>query len=212
MKGIILKDWYVLKASFRSYLFLYIVFIVVSCFGSISGFFVYYPCIIASMLPVSLLSYEEKEKWHVYEETFPCTRSQIVSAKYIISLIINLTGIVVISAAQAALMLHNGTFSLPGILTVVTILTTMSFLPVALLLPPSFKFGTEKGRLLYMIVLGVFFALLGIYSGYTSSVRSASSAEPMSGIILLLAVCIALAVYLFSWRLSIHFYQKREIS
>jgi hypothetical protein len=35
------------------------------------------------MLPVTLLSYDEKEKWHIYSGTFPYSRAQIVSSKYV---------------------------------------------------------------------------------------------------------------------------------
>ena len=55
MKGLLLKDWYMMKKYCRPYLVLAVVFIAVSLFSDYNMVFVFYPCLLCGIIPVSLL-------------------------------------------------------------------------------------------------------------------------------------------------------------
>ncbi|NMP37237.1 MAG: ABC-2 transporter permease [Clostridiales bacterium] len=101
MKGLLLKDFYMIGKYCRSFVLILTVFLVVSCFGNDNTFFIIYPVLIAGMIPVTLISYDEREKWHIYSETLPYTRAQFVSVKYLIGLLFELTVFLLSAAAQA---------------------------------------------------------------------------------------------------------------
>ncbi len=83
-------------------------------------------------------------------------------------------------------------------------LIPVALLPVALLLPFIYKFGIEKGRILYYIVLGGACGILGFFS-----VEGNNTTFPTFSV---LAVMIAsLLIYSVSWLLSILFYKKRQL-
>ena len=84
MKGLLLKDWYMMKKYCRYYLFVSIGFIILSMMSSGNMFFIFYPCLLAGMIPVNLLGYDERSRWTEYVGTLPYTKTQIVSAKYLI--------------------------------------------------------------------------------------------------------------------------------
>ena len=86
MKGLLLKDWYMTKKYCRYYLFLIIGFIILSMMSSGNMFFVFYPCVLCGMIPVNLLGYDERSRFTEYAGTLPYTKTQIVSAKYLIGL------------------------------------------------------------------------------------------------------------------------------
>ena len=64
MKGLLLKDFYLISKYCRAFLFIMAVFIGVSFLGEGNLFFAFYPCIISGMLPMTLIAYDEqKRKW-----------------------------------------------------------------------------------------------------------------------------------------------------
>ena len=81
MKGLLLKDLYMMRKYCRSYLLIAVVFIALSFASNQNLFFVFYPCLLCGMIPVNLLGYDERSRWLQYSGTMPYTRAQIVSCK-----------------------------------------------------------------------------------------------------------------------------------
>ncbi len=204
MNGLILKDLYALWSYMRAFFLLDLVMILSARFSHGNTFLLFYPCILSGMLSMTLISYEEKEKWNEYAMTLPFSRAQLVSSKYILSLMLTLITVAVILLVQ--LTRPEGASGLPGMLYT---LLPLSLLPTAVLLPFIYKFGSEKGRLTYYMVLGGVCGLLAL----ASNMQAVSGNDPFvliqnpaigAG---LLGICAA--VYALSWYLSIRFYQKR---
>ena len=91
MKGLFLKDWYMMKKYCRAYIVIAAVFIAVSVVSDDNMFFVFYPCMLCGMIPVNLLGYDERSHWVQYSGSLPYTKTQIVSAKYLIGLFAQVT-------------------------------------------------------------------------------------------------------------------------
>jgi len=100
MKGLLLKEWYMMKKYCKAYLLSSVVFIAVSLFSSDSLFFVFYPCLLCGMIPVYLLAYDERSRWMQYSGTLPYTKAQIVCGKYLIGLLAQLVSFVATAVAQ----------------------------------------------------------------------------------------------------------------
>lgn len=155
MKGLLLKDMYMLVKYARS------VFAIILCFFIVSAvqeegpsYFSVFPCIMAGIIPMTLLSYDETEKWNVYAQTMPYTKAQIVSAKYLIGLAaglsVSLVSVVVDTCAH-----RTQPFAPGGFFTQILLLILYSLAAPALCLPFIFKLGMAKGRLIYLGVLGL---------------------------------------------------------
>ena len=110
MKGLLLKDYYTAKNYLRSLFLVAFVFIVASFFNDYV-FFLYYPCVFSSTAAMTLISYEEKDRWNIYAETLPCSRVQVVSCKYIVSLIFGTLTAIALLFVQTAAMLYRKTFA-----------------------------------------------------------------------------------------------------
>ena len=87
MKGLIIKDLYQVGRYCRTMLMVIALFLGVSFFSRENEFFTYYPCLLCGMIPVTLLSYDERSGWSRSALSMPVTRSQLVSGKYLIGLI-----------------------------------------------------------------------------------------------------------------------------
>ena len=199
MKGLLLKDWYLTVKYLRMLILISLLFAAMSVFSPENGFFRIYPAVMFAMIPVSLYSYDDREKWTVYAQAFPVSRAQYVTEKYLFGAIC--TGALV--ALLTVLYLVTGADG--GAVTLSLVLGLGS---ASLMLPILFRFGAEKGRLAYLIFIGV------ICGGITALSLSASSKNVSAATMPTptLGLCVgAIMLYILSWRLSVALYQKREL-
>lgn len=207
MKGLLLKDWYMITKYCKAYVLISLVFIGVSIMGDDNFFFILYPCILCGMIPVTLLGYDERSKWDQYCAALPYTKAQIVSGKYLIGMAAQIGMLLLSAVVQGIRMQVSGTFSWDSFASILSMLAAISFLAPAVSLPPMFRWGTEKGRMAYYISVGL---ICGI-SAFVVSVSGITllGALPSSAAMLLLGLA-SLVIYGVSWYLSIVFYRKRE--
>lgn len=200
MKALLLKEFYVASKTCRSFLLVIAVFFALSFFGRNSQFFFLYPLTMVGMIPVTLLSYDERDGWDKYSLTLPCTRAQLDSAKYLIGLIF---GGVVFLLVELLLLIGLSMGGNFDFLSMSSALLLMGLLGPSILMPFVFKFGSEKGRIAYYFVLALLFAVIAFLIGM-------GFYEYLNGFSWLV-IAAAVLLYLGSWRLSIHFYEKREL-
>ena len=208
MKGLLLKDWYMMKKYCRSYLLIAAVFIAISLFSNDNLFFVFYPCLLCGMIPVNLLGYDERSRWMQYSGTLPYTKPQIVSGKYLIGLLAQHTLLVVTGIAQAAKMIIAGNFVLGDFVVLVLLLLIVSTLTSSISLPFIFKLGVERGRTAYYIMIGF---VCGASVLASSLLRGQLTSEIQPNFVLTIVAIVGIGVYIFSWYMSVVFFKKREI-
>ena len=208
MKGLLLKDWYMMKKYCRYYLFVSIGFIILSMMSSGNMFFIFYPCLLAGMIPVNLLGYDERSRWTEYVGTLPYTKTQIVSAKYLIGLFTQIAMLIVICAAQGVKMGIEGTFVMKEFLVLMMLLLVMASVASSLALPFIFKYGVEKGRGAYYVMIGVVCAGSIIA---TTIFKEGLQNEIQLNAVLPIACIVGVAIYVVSWYLSVVLYKKKEM-
>lgn len=207
MKGLLLKDFYLSWRYCRAFLVIVAVFLAVSFTGDDNIFFLIYPIMIASVIPMTLVSYDEHDKWTAYSGTLPYTRAQLVSTKYLVGMCFGSVAFLISMAATTVRMILGGGFVLEQFALVGTALLVLGCLGPALILPYVFKYGAEKGRMAFYITIGLFTAAATVLAGIGFQV------QVMGGGLWPLAVVagVSILLYALSWWLSIRFYQKREL-
>lgn len=208
MKGLLLKDWYMMKKYCRAYLLIAAVFIAVSLFSNDNLFFIFYPCLLCGMIPVNLLGYDERSRWMQYSGTMPYTKTQIVSAKYLIGLLAQVAMLLVTGIAQGIKMTVGGNFVFGEFAVLMLLLLTMATFTSSISLPFIFKFGVEKGRTAYYIMIGF---VCGASVLASSILRGQLVSEIQPNLVLALLAIVGIGVYILSWYLSVVFFKKREI-
>ena len=208
MKGLLLKDWYMMKKYCRYYLFCAVGFTVLSVMSSGNMFFIFYPCLLCGMIPVNLIGYDERSRWMQYSGTMPYTKAQIVSGKYLIGLFSQLVILLLMGAAHAVKMTIAGDF-VPGEFAVLMLLMLIvSTLTSSISLPFIFKLGVEKGRTAYYVMVGFVCAASFIVSNLF---KGQLGTEIKPNLVLAILAVVGIGIYIFSWYMSIVFYKKREI-
>ncbi len=209
MKGLLLKDWYMMRTYCRPYLLLAVLFLALSCVShNDTIFFTFYPCLLCGIIPINLLSYDERSGWTRYSGTLPYKKSQFVAVKYLTGLLSLCVVLVATAAAQTIKMMRSNAFSFRYLFMVLLAISVVTLLSSAICLPFVFRLGTEKGRIISLLLVALFFA--GI-----AAVPALLSGSPIAGLrpdVLLLFLGLAsIAIYLFSWYLSVLLYKRREI-
>lgn len=208
MKGLLLKDFYLVTKYCRTYFLIAAVFIAVSFVSDGNLFYIVYPSLLSGMVPTTLLAYDERSRWNEYIGTLPYTKAQIVSGKYITGLAVQILVLVLIGIAQAVRMCANGVFDIKDYMSLISVLFVASCVASSLTLPFIFKWGVEKGRLAY-------FVIVGIGCAGAVAVQSFFYVQPQmkipTGVIFPVSCIAGIFLYALSWYLSIVFYKKREI-
>ncbi len=199
MKGLLLKDFYVMKRELRAFLFIIVFFTAFSFVGENNSFFMFYGLIMLPIVNISLISYDERSHWDSFLETTPISRSTAVTEKYLLTLLLLLIWFPVVLLVY---MLQHSSFGDFAQMLCISVYMALFF--PAVLYPFIFALGSEKGRFAYFIF--IFAAMAAIAAGVNLMSEGAFSlSEKLSFILLLPPV----AAYIISWRLSIGFYKKR---
>ena len=208
MTGLIIKDFLSVKRQARIFVAIAVVYMAVAYFSAGSGFFQGFVIILSSMMPVTALAYDERAHFEKYALAMPLSRKRVVVAKYLfglicigIALVIDVVFEILLSSINHAPL----TSALP--------LTLWALLGIALLflsinMPVMFKFGTEKGRLIYMglAVLAVLLPTL-----FQSGAIGPPPAMLLETFVYAFPV-FAVLCFLLSIRISIGIYRKKEFS
>lgn len=201
MKGLLRKDFYMLTSDCRLFLVVIVLFLLVGMLTETDTVFLFIPCMFAGLLPVTLQAYDERSGWCRYSGTMPYTRAQMVSVKYLFALLL---GCAVVMLAGVAYLLPIGTADPHGLISLLAVAGSLTLIFPALLMPFVFRFGSEKGRIAYLILVGGLCAggYLLFHGGHMPPQLGGSGWQGM---------LIGAAVLLFagSWLLSVAIYQSR---
>ncbi|MCM1063114.1 MAG: ABC-2 transporter permease [Eubacterium sp.] len=207
MKGLLLKEMYLLRKHCGGYALVVAVFLVMSLMDNDSTMIVIYPSILVTLIPITLLQNDEQSGWNRYCGTLPYSGAQIVSAKYLIGLSVQTATLLLSGIIQAFIMIQKDSIRLDVYMLKISVTLIASFVLSSVSFPLVFRFGAAKGQLIYTVALGSVCTLLITLAMLAPSLLAQEF--PSAGF---LSVCclIAAALYALSWRLSISLYKKRE--
>ncbi len=208
MKGLFLKDFYMTVHYCKAYLLLVLVFAGASVFSD-NLFLLIYPFILLSVIPVNLLSYDEKSRWTVYADCLPASRKKVVDVKYIVMLIFLAVTLAVFSVTHLTYSLVFGKGDLAAWMIMNAVLSSIGILSPSLMLPVLFKYGVEKGRMVYYLIL---ILICGICGGLSANLLDGEIVVGQIGLWWAPAIVVAaLLILAVSWILSRRFYENREL-
>lgn len=149
MTGLILKDLLNLKRHSKMYLIIIAFYIVL---GAVNGDFVMFGSMItvlAAMMPITSIAYDEKNNWDRYALTMPVSRMNLVFSRYAL-------GLIFLAASFAITILSMATIGKTPLIGAVAFgagIFAAGIIFMDIVLPIIFKYGVEKGRIFMMLVL-----------------------------------------------------------
>lgn len=206
MSGLLLKDFYILMKDCRWNVAMILIFAVAGAFSD-NMFWLVWPVMICGLLPGTIMGLEEQSGWLAYADTMPWSRKTVVAEKYVLMLILIL-GITLLMAAVYTVTGALGKMEL-SITDMLAIALLIGTLPSCIMLPVNFKVGSAKGRIWYLIALGI---AAGIGGGAGALLIDQSVGLPQNvGNFYWLLFVLPVAALAVSWGLAVKFYEKREL-
>ncbi len=213
MMGMILKDLYTL-ARYSRFLLVYLLLFGVIFMGQEGAAFGSMVVVLVATLSISTFSYDDQAGWDKYALSTPVSRKKVVLAKYLLSLLLVALGAVLgLVLTFAAALLRGGAVAMEALVTLGAS-ALLGAVCISVVIPFIYKFGTEKSRLIMMLVYAL--PALGIagLAHMLSQPQVAAIArwfEASAGALLVAVPLFCIAVICFSYILSVRIYQKKEI-
>ena len=204
MKGLIRKDLYMIWNYGRMLLLMSAVFLAFSAVAEQNYFFVVYPVLFGGVLPVTLISYEERDGWNRLCDALPLSRKTVVNERYIMTILCFLALYLLTLAVQTTVLIPKGRAA--ELVQLACLLPGVGLMAPAVMIPVTLRWGVEKGRIAYFIFIGVVVAL-GVMGANAITDLNAEVGGPVMWAIPIVAV----ALFALSWLLSIRIYEKREL-
>lgn len=210
MKGLLLKDWYVMLRQCRLHAVLIVAMAVLYGALDVGPAVLMYPMLFAGMIPTFILSHEERSGWEKYQETLPVSRRTVVTEKYIAAFISVCAAAVLIGLSWSVRLAFQGGGDLHQLPRVLVQLVIFGMLFPAFSLPAMLRLGVEKGRFVAALLSGV-----GACAIVWVSLRTAMIPQPdlatLMGWNLPLMLMIGAVVLAASWLLAVRLYESREL-
>lgn len=146
MKGLILKDLYLLKSYGKQYILIFGAMFIYAMIMRSASFAVIYFVLMGSTAVLSSMSMDEAVSFHKFALTMPISLSTIIRSKYILFLITIGVGIIVGLLIKLFLFLvpfgMEDSFGREGFAATITVFVLSN----SISMPAMFKLGVEKAR------------------------------------------------------------------
>lgn len=209
MIGFIKKDLFMIKANLKTFLIIFVLYLILAIQGSFDITFVI--PLIGIMLFITTFSYDDYNNWNAYVATIPNGRKNAVRAKYITSIILMIT-LAIISFVMAMgidyfiknqVYIEQNLSSLLGIVLSIVII-------ISVLYPIMFKFGSTKGRIILFVVVFAFAAIIGFVANYTDISFNIKVLEMLEKYVYIAIPVVSVILLTISYLISSRIYQNKE--
>lgn len=212
MKGLLIKEKYLMWHNCKVYLLIPLFYFAVIMIGVFSHRreLDYFPMgivfLFMGIIPVNTCNVEIQSRWHNYSMTMPYSRSMMVSSKYIASLIIialttvmctGLVGIAVLFGGETQNLLQNMFMGIG-----------MAFSPTIIFFPLHFKFYSTMGgvRLLFSGLVGGLIGGMNIFF-----INFAENANTVLTSSMLIFMAVMIVLFGLSWLISLAIFKGKDV-
>lgn len=221
MKGLIIKDLLQLKSYFKTLIIFMFIFVCVSLEPentSTDGILTIMMTLGLGMFGMATFSYDEMAKANKYILTFPLTKKEVVLSKYVLQIILTLTGAILGSILSVIISLVLSK-NIPNFIDLISIALGGVFgigLVESIQMPCFYKMGAEKGRI-YMFIITVAVAFIAggivmfaekVINNFSIDLNSISNV--LETFLPLVLLGLVLLEYFISYKISYKIYSKKE--
>ncbi|MGN8938321.1 ABC-2 transporter permease [Bittarella sp. HCP28S3_D9] len=208
MKGLLLKDFCIFGKSAKFYI-LYLVGMAVLGLGmKSSAFIVGIVVMMLSILCISTFSYDDMARWPAYAAALPVSRGKVVLSKYALGMGMPLLGGVVALLITVGYSFIRPENMVENALTA-GLTACVGMLFNLILLPPTFKWGAEKSRIILYAAMAAVFAIVFL-AEKLPALKLPSLPQLPTGLWVGLIAAVMVGLTLISYGVSCRIYAKKE--
>ena len=197
MRTMLKEDFKILTSQYKMYVIMLVFFL---CAGSISTsdeFFSTFPLVVCSWFTANLILYGENQG------LIPSDKKLYVMEKYVFQLIVVGTSFAICFAG----LTQRYTVGAADFCNILLMMLAMTLLVPSITLPIIFKNSAQKSVLKYM---GVLIAAVALCYYFSAAFEHRYIAQFGLGLCIMAAV-LFLALYFVSFKLSLKYFEKREL-
>lgn len=211
MKGLLYKDGRILLTSFRTLPLIVLVFLFVSVFNETGSFWSMYGIFMGCTMISTLQNLDETSRWCTFCDTLPLKRSDLVTEKYILALIVTAVSVAVLVVLRIGFGIFgigNGFRDL-GVTCISMVMA--GIVSSSITLTTAFLFGPQKSQIARLVVIVVMVgACMSIINFAPEFLIWLSGLSP--AILLFLGIVIPLGFAYLCYRISCTGFEKRVLA
>jgi len=211
MKGLIVKDFTYIKNYWKTYLLAIILGIIPTALINYDpNFMLIISMLIIFIISINTFSFDKENNWNKYALTMPVSRRDIVRAKYMLNIIGLLLGSILgFLLTLIGNFFYNIDLDFNSFINILIISMAFFFILSSIDLPTLFKWGTNKGKIVLMIVLFTLIAIIfQIIEKAYNYILNISSIDTIK--LNLLIILIRILIYFISYKISLYIMSKKE--
>ena len=212
MKGLLLKDWFVLWKQCKWMLFLVILYTLLPLVSDGAGtFLACFSVLFMAILPITVLGFDERSKWERYAAALPVSRDDLVLSKYLLALL-GMIGAALLYLLSSLVLsaVRPGSVSPQETVSFLCLLFAGALAFDAVNFPIIFRLGVEKGRLWFFLIAALFGGAIGAATAVAGD-AAVSLGQALLGVPVWAFPLAALAVFGLSAWLSCRLYARRDL-
>lgn len=206
MKGLLIKDFKVMKHESIIGFLIPILFFLISLVGKNVMYFTGFSILMFALLPTLNIANDEKYKWDKYEAILPIKKEHIVLEKYILLFIF----IIPIIAIESLIIFLVKDFSAHDMASLISTMLLFGVISPSIILPLYYLFGYNVGRTAGVPINVVIYILFYAVSMKNSTTDSIINSEFLPKANAILFIFIAVALIAISFFASIFIYKRKE--
>lgn len=203
MKALLLKDYYTLGKSLRSLALIVLLWSVIPM-----AFLNVFAMIYGSMIPYSAMAYDQQSRWNTFARMLPYSDRTVVLSRYALGWISLLIGTAAVTLCQGIVSCLPVRTEAAAGLSPALIYTALCVGTILLSInvPLTLRFGSEKARMVSVLITFLVFASVGFLKGLDAGSPSGAAAFPA----LLLPAALTIIATAVSIPLSLKFYRENR--
>lgn len=149
MKSLLLKDFYVITKQLK--IFLVIIPVIALTAGEAMSTF---SILLGAVLPMTAIAYDERSKWNELASMMPYSKFDLIFSKYLLGYLCMFGAALLVFIGQI-IGKNNGLVVIDDDINVLLFAVMGGLIFIAINTPILFKFGSEKGRFVFIITMAL---------------------------------------------------------
>ena len=207
MKGLVIKDLLNLRKYFKMALLFLLLYGAISYRSGNTILLMLMISLLITMMVITSMNEDESAQWDRLALAMPISRKAMVRSKYLLLILLLITGIIPATGLAYLIMYIRGTLDISIMLLTSYGAFAMAILYVAFAIPFIYKLGTERTRFLTIVLVGIPIAIGFIIESVDLPLPSKEQLMILLKVSpILLALCL-----LASSKIAYGIYRKKDI-
>ena len=216
MKGLLVKDFKLMKGQKNFYFIMIAVAVIMAVFFDNPSFMIGFLSFVMSLFTLSTISYDEFDNGNAFLFTLPVSRTNYAVEKYCLALLLGGGAWVLSTILATVSAVIKETAAVSDIaMTAVTIIPVLVVVQ-AVMIPFQLKFGGDKARIALIVAFGLLFVvgIMIVKAAEMFGINIAGIIDDLPlvrmGVIVTVLIATAAILLLVSMKISIAIMKKKE--